>query len=79
MPSLEHPGCIYGEMNKCLRPCQRAVSQDEYAHEAARFEQFLRTGGQSLIDPAETARDRASAAMQFEEAENWHQRAEKNP
>jgi excinuclease UvrABC nuclease subunit len=74
-PSAEHPGCMYGEMNKCLRPCQGVVSRDEYAHEAGRVEQFLRTGGASLADPAEAARDRASAEMQFEEAERLHQRA----
>jgi excinuclease ABC subunit C len=75
MPAPEHPGCMYGEMNKCLRPCQAAVSRDEYAHEAERVEQFLRSGGASLAEPAEAARDRASAEMQFEEAERLHQRA----
>ncbi len=73
-PSPEHPGCIYGEMNKCLRPCQAAVSREEYANETARFERFLRTSGVSLLEPAEAARDRASAEMQFEDAERWHQR-----
>jgi excinuclease ABC subunit C len=73
-PSPDHPGCIYGEMNKCLRPCQQAVSAEEYRHEAGRVEQFLRTGGSSLLEPAEAARDQASAAMQFEEAERLHQR-----
>lgn len=75
VPSPVHPGCMYGEMNKCLRPCQATVSRDEYAHEAGRLEQFLRTGGASLADPAEAARDRASSEMQFEEAERLHQRA----
>jgi excinuclease UvrABC nuclease subunit len=73
-PSPAHPGCIYGEMNKCLRPCQGAVSREEYASEAARFEKFLRTSGVSLLEPAEAARDRASAEVQFEDAERWHQR-----
>jgi excinuclease ABC subunit C len=73
-PSPEHPGCIYGEMNRCLRPCQQAVSVEEYRHEAARVEQFLRTGGASLLETAEAARDRASAEMQFEEAEGLHHR-----
>jgi len=73
-PSPEHPGCIYGEMNRCLRPCQQAVSEDEYRHEAARFEEFLRSAGGSLLDSAEAARDAASTAMQFEEAERLHQR-----
>jgi excinuclease UvrABC nuclease subunit len=73
-PSPDHPGCIYGEMNRCLRPCQQIVSIDEYRGEAGRVEQFLRTGGASLIETAEAARERASAAMQFEEAERLHQR-----
>jgi excinuclease ABC subunit C len=76
-PSPEHPGCIYGEMNRCLRPCQQAVSIDEYRGESARVEQFLRTRGDSLIDSAETARDRASSEMQFEQAALLHQRVER--
>jgi len=73
-PSPEHPGCIYGEMAKCLRPCQMAVSIEEYRGEAARVEQFLRTNGASLIETAQSARDRASAEMQFEEALRLHER-----
>ena len=73
-PSPDHPGCIYGEMNKCLRPCQQVVSVEEYRGEAARVEQFLRTDGGSLRESAETARDQASASMDFEEAERMHQR-----
>jgi excinuclease UvrABC nuclease subunit len=61
-------------MNRCLRPCQQAVSPDEYRHEAERVEQFLRSGGASLSIPAEAARDRASTALEFEEAERLHQR-----
>lgn len=74
-PTPEHPGCMYGEMNKCLRPCQAAVSREEYAGESQRVEQFLRTSGASLADPTEAARDRASAEMQFEEAERLHQQS----
>lgn len=73
-PSPEHPGCIYGEMNRCLRPCQQAVSIEEYRNEATRVEQFLRTRGASLLETAQAARERTSAEMQFEEAERLHQR-----
>ena len=73
-PAPNHPGCIYGEMNRCLRPCQQAVSKDEYRGESDRVAEFLRTGGASLRHTAEAARDRASAAMQFEEAAHLHQR-----
>ena len=73
-PSHGHPGCMYGEMNRCMRPCQLAVSPEEYRGESRRVEQFLRTGGASLLESAEAARDQASAGMQFEEAERLHQR-----
>ena len=75
-PSPEHPGCIYGEMNRCLRPCQEAVSMEEYRGEVARVAEFLRTRGGSLVESAEAARDRASGEMQFEEAERLHARVE---
>ena len=64
-------------MNRCLRPCQQAVSADEYANEAARVALFLETGGASLREAAEQARDRASKEMQFEEAERLHQQVER--
>ena len=76
-PSAEHPGCIYGEMARCLRPCQEAVSAEEYRSESARVEQFFRSNGLSLLETAEAARDRASVEMQFEAAERLHQRVEK--
>lgn len=73
-PSPGHPGCIYGEMNRCLRPCQQAVSVEEYRAETKRLEDFLHTGGASLKETTEAARDRTSADLQFEEAEQLHQR-----
>ena len=73
-PSPTHPGCIYGEMNRCLRPCQQTVSADEYRAEVARLKRFLDTGGASLKETTEAARDRMSSEMQFEEAERLHQR-----
>jgi excinuclease UvrABC nuclease subunit len=76
-PSPEHPGCIYGEMNKCMRPCQRAVSAEEYRAEVDRVAEFLRTQGRSLIEPLETARDRLSEELRFEEAAREHARIEK--
>ena len=76
-PAPEHAGCIYGEMNRCLRPCQQVVSIDEYSGEAARVAQFLETRGASLKELAEQSRDRASLNMQFEEAARLHQRVER--
>src|SRR6201991_1691917 len=33
-PDPEHPGCVYGEMNKCIAPCKQACTPEEYAAEA---------------------------------------------
>lgn len=76
-PSFDHPGCVYGEMNKCLRPCQMVVSAGEYGSEAARVAAFLRTDGASLIDAIRTMRDRLSEELEFEEAARIHKRLER--
>ena len=76
-PSPTHPGCIYGEMGRCLRPCQQAVGVEEYRSEAARVAEFLRTGGQSLIAAASGERERLSADMDFEGAARAHQWVQK--
>ena len=76
-PSPDHPGCIYGEMNRCLRPCQQVVGVEEYRSEVARVEEFLETSGESLLKRVAAARDRASDRLEFEEAARLHQRYER--
>lgn len=76
-PAPDHPGCIYGEVNKCVRPCQLAVSHDDYALEIGRAGEFLRTEGRSLVQSITAARDQLSADMDFEEAARQHRRLEK--
>jgi excinuclease ABC subunit C len=76
-PSPSHPGCIYGEMGKCLRPCQEAVSREEYAGEVHRVIDFLRTDGASVLENVISSRDRLSADMEFEQAARQHRRVEK--
>jgi excinuclease ABC subunit C len=76
-PSPAHPGCIYGEMNLCLRPCQQAVTQDEYLGETERVRAFLESSGRDLLASIERARDRASEELEFEEAQRQHRRLEK--
>jgi excinuclease UvrABC nuclease subunit len=77
VPSPDHPGCIYGEMLKCLRPCQGVVTMDEYSSEARRVADFLHTRGRNLLDTTAAARDRASAALEFEQAAQQHARSER--
>lgn len=71
-PSPEHPGCIWGELQLCLRPCQAACDDERYAAEVDRMKSFLSTDGESLLREAEAARDSASAAMEFESAARHH-------
>ncbi|MGA2879880.1 MAG: hypothetical protein ABSG13_13090 [Bryobacteraceae bacterium] len=76
-PSPQHPGCIYGEMNRCLRPCQQVVSREEYLSETERVEEFLTGNGAALISVVSAARDRLSGEMNFEEAARQHKRLER--
>jgi hypothetical protein len=77
MPSPDHPGCIYGEMNQCLRPCQTSVSADEYATEVHRAVDFLSTNGKHSLAALSAARERAAENTEFEEAAELHSRLER--
>jgi excinuclease ABC subunit C len=77
VPAPTHPGCIYGEMGMCLRPCQEVVGPAEYRAEVDRVLEFLRTDGRSLVDAIGRSRDRLSEEMMFEEAARQHKRLEK--
>ncbi len=76
-PSPDHPGCIYGEMALCLRPCQEVVGASEYGQEVRRVLEFLQTDGQSMLDHIARSRDCLSQEMRFEEAARQHKRYEK--
>lgn len=76
-PHAGHPGCIYGEMSLCLRPCQEVVGVAEYATEAARVKSFFLTNGASLLESLEAQRGRLSQDMDFEQAARVHKRLEK--
>ena len=80
-PYPEHPGCVYGEMKKCMQPCKEgnpeACTPEQYAQEAQRVFAFFRTRGQSLLDEVAAQREAASEAMDFEAAAALHKQWEK--
>jgi len=76
-PKPDHPGCVYGEMGMCLRPCQEQVGVEEYRHEVDRAADFLNTCGAALLHSATRVRDSFSESMDFEEAARQHKRVEK--
>jgi excinuclease ABC subunit C len=74
-PNPEHPGCVYGEMNKCLAPCNQACTPEgaaAYAAEAVAVRRFLDTRGESMVISIGLEREEASAAMEFEKAAALH-------
>ncbi|MCW5965339.1 MAG: UvrB/UvrC motif-containing protein [Bryobacterales bacterium] len=76
-PHPDHPGCIYGEMSMCLRPCQVAPAEAAYRGEAREFLSLLATRGASLQGRLEQERQTASEALDFESAARLHKRLTK--
>ena len=76
-PDPAFPGCIYSEMKMCLAPCFKGCTDDEYAAEVGRVQQFFESRGQSLVREIERQRDEASTNLDFEAAAAMHTRLEK--
>ena len=76
-PDPAFPGCIYSEMKMCLAPCFKGCTDEEYAAEVGRVQQYLESSGQSLVREIERQRDEASANLDFEAASALHARLEK--
>ena len=71
------PGCIYSEMKMCLAPCFKGCTDDEYATEVRRVQDFFDSGGESLVREFSNQREAASTELAFEEAAAIHARVEK--
>ncbi|MGB8888507.1 MAG: UvrB/UvrC motif-containing protein [Candidatus Korobacteraceae bacterium] len=76
-PDPAFPGCIYSEMKMCLAPCFKGCSDEQYAAEVDRVQQYFASGGQSLVREIERQRDEASTNLDFEGAALLHVRLEK--
>jgi hypothetical protein len=59
-------------MGHCAAPCNLAVSEDEYAGRVRHAVAFMRGRGGKILGDIAVARDRAAAAMRFEEANRRH-------
>jgi excinuclease ABC subunit C len=76
-PYPEHPGCVYGEMKKCIEPCKEACTAEEYAAEAAAVKAFFDTHGESMLSRIAEDREKASEEMEFERAAQLHEQHQK--
>lgn len=72
--SPAHPGCAYGEMKKCMAPCNLTCTAEEYAQESATVRLFFDTHGESPLAAIARERDTASEEMDFERAAALHTR-----
>jgi excinuclease ABC subunit C len=71
-PDPAYPGCVYSEMKMCLAPCFKGCTDEAYAAEVARVQEYFDSGGESLLHAVEAERDRLSGAMEFEAAAQQH-------
>jgi excinuclease ABC subunit C len=71
-PYPEHPGCVYGEMKKCMEPCKQACTAEQYAAEALAVKAFFDTRGESMLGQIGAERELASVEMEFEKAAALH-------
>ena len=76
-PDPKFPGCIYSEMKMCLAPCFKGCSDQEYAAEVNRVQNYFDSGGDSLLREFSVEREAASARLAFEDAAAIHVRVEK--
>jgi excinuclease ABC subunit C len=80
-PYPEHPGCVYGEMNKCMQPCKegnpQACTPEQYAHEASECLHSSARAGSRCSTRVAAQREAASEAMDFEGAATLHKQWEK--
>jgi excinuclease UvrABC nuclease subunit len=76
-PDPSFPGCVYSEMKMCLAPCFKGCTDEAYAAEVARVQEYLDSGGQSLVRELETERERLSAGLDFEAAAAQHAKVAK--
>ncbi|HEY1937681.1 MAG TPA: excinuclease ABC subunit C [Candidatus Angelobacter sp.] len=76
-PDPAFPGCVYSEMKMCLAPCFKGCTDEAYAAEVARVQEYFDSGGQSLLQELEAERERLSAATDFEAAAAQHAKVTK--
>ncbi len=76
-PDPAFPGCVYSEMKMCLAPCFKGCTDEAYAAEVVRVQEYFDSGGQSLLRELEAERERLSAELDFEAAAAQHAKVAK--
>lgn len=67
-PRPDHPTCFYGQIGRCLKPCDGTVSPSEYAAAVQQTIDFIHGHRGGVLEKLRQERDRAAAEMRFEAA-----------
>lgn len=67
-PRAGHPGCLHGHLGRCLRPCDADVDPEAYRTAVEPAIELLAGRPQALLERLATERDRAAAALRYEDA-----------
>ena len=76
-PDPVFPGCVYSEMKMSLAPCFKGCTDEDYAAEVARVQEYFDSAGESLLRELEAERERLSAELDFEAAAAQHAKVAK--
>jgi excinuclease ABC subunit C len=76
-PDPAFPGCVYSEMKMCLAPCFKGCTDEAYAAEVGRVQEYFDSGGESLLRELEAEREHLSAELDFEAAAAQHAKVAK--
>jgi DNA polymerase-3 subunit epsilon len=67
-PSVDFPGCIYFQMNRCSSPCNLKQSQEDYLLEVDKVRKFLSGFSNGVIDELELQMESSAEELHFEKA-----------
>lgn len=67
-PSVDFPGCIYFQMNRCSSPCNHKQSQEDYLLEVDKVRKFLSGFSNGVIDELELQMESSAEELHFEKA-----------
>lgn len=73
-PRADHPGCWYGELGLCLKPCDQSCGSDEYQRAVEQAEALLHGRPDGLLGLLAQRRDELSDALRYEAAAELQQR-----
>ena len=70
-PKFKDRPCIYYQIGRCMAPCQRLISPDEYKKLIKNVELFLSGKQMQLVDELKTMMEKAAENQEYEKAAKY--------